>query len=153
MAELSNYVVRPLEKGDYLKGYCALMGQLTSADFTQEQFEQRFDQLEQLKTTQPTFIFVAEHTPTQSIVASASCAVELKFIHSIGSVGHIEDVVTDESHRRKGLAKVILQELQEAARNFGCYKVILDCAENNVTVYEKAGFVRKEVQMVRYFEN
>ena len=175
------YVVRPLERDDFAKGYCSLLGQLTQADFTQEvclslpccctvtqfnivvlkflfsyglfqQFETRFDQLEQLKAIQPTFIFVAEHISTHTVVASAACAVELKFIHSNGMVGHIEDVVTDGEHRRKGLAKSILQELQAAASAFGCYKVILDCAEHNVPVYEKAGFKQKEIQMVKYFE-
>ena len=147
-----DYIIRPLERGDHAKGYCRLLAQLTSADFTQEQFETRFDQIEHLKAIQPTFIFIAEHVPSQTVVASAACAVELKFIHSNGSVGHVEDVVTDSEHRRKGLAKRILQELQAAARAFGCYKVILDCAEHNVPVYAKAGFVQKEIQMVKYFE-
>jgi glucosamine-phosphate N-acetyltransferase len=148
----NEYNIRPLERCDHAKGYGSLLAQLTSADFTQEQFEERFDQLEKLKAIQPTFIFVAEHVPTQTIVASAACAVELKFIHSNGSVGHVEDVVTDSEHRRKGLAKQILQELQNAAIGFGCYKVILDCAEHNVPVYAKVGFVQKEIQMVKYFE-
>lgn len=148
----TQYRVRPLERGDHAKGYCALLSQLTRADFTPEQFEIRFDQLEQLKSIQPTFIYVAEHISSKTIVASASCAVELKFIHSNGMVGHIEDVVTDSAHRRMGLAKKILQQLQEAASAFGCYKVILDCAEHNVSVYEKAGFRQKEIQMVKYFD-
>ena len=146
------YVIRPLERGDYAKGYCALMAQLTAADFSEDQFEARFNQLEQIREIQPTFIVVAEHISSQTVVASASCAVELKFIHSTGSVGHIEDVVTHNDHRRKGLAKRILQELQAAARGFGCYKVILDCAEHNVPVYERAGFTQKEIQMVQYFD-
>lgn len=108
--------------------------------------------MEQIRAIQPTFVFVAEHVCTQKVVASAACAVELKFIHSNGMVGHIEDVVTDCDHRRKGLANKILQELQRAASAFGCYKVILDCAEHNVPVYEKAGFRQKEIQMVKYFD-
>lgn len=152
MSDSEEYIIRPLERGDHEKGYCSLMAQLTSADFTQEQFEQRFDQLEQIKAIQPTFIYVAEHVPSQTVVAAAACAVELKFIHSCGMVGHVEDVVTDNFHRRKGLAKKILAELQTAAQGFGCYKIILDCAEHNVPVYEKAGFVQKEIQMVKYFE-
>lgn len=35
-----------------------------------------------------------------------------------------------------------------SAKEAGCYKVILDCAENNVAFYEKCGLTRKEVQMV-----
>lgn len=37
---------------------------------------------------------------------------------------------------------VLLQEL-------GCYKVILDCSEDNVPFYQKCGLVKKEVQMVK----
>lgn len=36
----------------------------------------------------------------------------------------------------------------EHAREVGCYKVILDCAEDNVDFYAKCGLSRKEVQMV-----
>ena len=36
-----------------------------------------------------------------------------------------------------------------AARAAGCYKVILDCSDDNVDFYAKAGFQRKEVHMVR----
>ena len=32
----------------------------------------------------------------------------------------------------------------------GCYKVILDCSEENVPFYEKCGLIKKEVQCVRY---
>jgi glucosamine-phosphate N-acetyltransferase len=148
----TDYVIRKLERGDYEKGYCDLLAQLTVAEFTQEQFEARFDQLAQIEEIQPTFIYIAEHVPTNTVVASASCAVELKFIHSVGRVGHIEDVVTDSNHRRNGLAKRILEQLENSAQAFGCYKLILDCAEHNVPVYTKAGYKLKELQMVKYFE-
>jgi len=36
-----------------------------------------------------------------------------------------------------------------AAQAAGCYKVILDCSDDNVDFYAKAGFQRKEVHMVR----
>ena len=35
-----------------------------------------------------------------------------------------------------------------AARKAGCYKVILDCSEDNVDFYARSGFKRKEVHMV-----
>lgn len=40
---------------------------------------------------------------------------------------------------------LLLLALQEA----GCYKVILDCSEENVPFYEKCGLIKKEVQMVK----
>ena len=43
-----------------------------------------------------------------------------------------------------------MEGLQRIGRQVGCYKVILDCAEENKGFYEKAGMRQKEVQMVRY---
>lgn len=43
----------------------------------------------------------------------------------------------------------LIDELVRVARQQGCYKVILDCAEHNIPFYEKCGLSRKEVQMVR----
>jgi hypothetical protein len=43
----------------------------------------------------------------------------------------------------------VIEALLEAAREAGCYKVILDCAEANAAFYEKCGLTRKEIQMVR----
>jgi hypothetical protein len=42
----------------------------------------------------------------------------------------------------------LIEELVRVAKQQGCYKVILDCAESNVAFYEKCGLSRKEVQMV-----
>ena len=42
----------------------------------------------------------------------------------------------------------VIEALMEFAKEAGCYKVILDCAESNVAFYEKCGLTRKEVQMV-----
>ena len=42
----------------------------------------------------------------------------------------------------------IVNELVKAARAAGCYKVILDCSNDNVDFYAKSGFERKEVHMV-----
>lgn len=36
----------------------------------------------------------------------------------------------------------------EHANARGCYKVILDCSEDNIAFYQKCGLERKEVQMV-----
>lgn len=43
----------------------------------------------------------------------------------------------------------MIEALTAIARQAGCYKVILDCAESNAAFYEKCGLVRKEIQMVR----
>jgi glucosamine-phosphate N-acetyltransferase len=39
--------------------------------------------------------------------------------------------------------------LKELAVEKGCYKVILDCSDSNVSFYEKCGFSKTEI-MMRY---
>lgn len=46
----------------------------------------------------------------------------------------------------------LIEELTQRAAALQCYKIILDCGEHNVPFYEKCGLVKKEVQMVRYFD-
>jgi len=40
--------------------------------------------------------------------------------------------------------------LTDTAKEAGCYKIILDCSEDNAPFYEKCGLSRKEIQMVKY---
>lgn len=42
----------------------------------------------------------------------------------------------------------VIAELLEVSRRRGCYKTILDCSQDNVGFYEKAGLSVKGVQMV-----
>ncbi|KAJ9523600.1 hypothetical protein QJQ45_007325 [Haematococcus lacustris] len=67
-------------------------------------------------------------------------------------VGHIEDVVVDERCRGARLGLRLITALTEAAQAAGCYKVVLDCSEDNVAFYEKCGLRRKDVQMANYFD-
>lgn len=86
------------------------------------------------------------------IVASGSVLIERKFIRACASCGHIEDVVVDTSQRGTGLGKELVQHLVMKAKACGCYKVILDCAEHNVSFYQKVGLKRSDVHMIKYFE-
>lgn len=130
-----------LTNGNYL----SLMGQLTvvgkpSNDLLISQYAKIFESGNH-------FIYVAIDNECGDVVASATLVVEYKIIRQCQNVGHIEDVVTDSRFRGRGLAGKILSKLEEIAREHNCYKLILDCSESNCPVYEKNGFVKKEVQM------
>ena len=43
-----------------------------------------------------------------------------------------------------------MEGLQGIGRQVGCYKVIRDCSEDNVSFYKRCGFKQKEAQMVAY---
>ncbi|KAF6252261.1 acyl-CoA N-acyltransferase, partial [Scenedesmus sp. NREL 46B-D3] len=84
------------------------------------------------------------------LLGTACLIIERKFIHSCGKVGHIEDVVVDAAARGHKVGQRLIDELVCVAKQRGCYKVILDCAEHNIPFYEKCGLSRKEVQMVGF---
>jgi glucosamine-phosphate N-acetyltransferase len=81
------------------------------------------------------------------IVGCITILIEPKIIHDSGKVAHIEDVVVDEKWRGKGIGKRMIEWAVNKAKSEGCYKVILDCDESNVSFYEKCGFKPKGICM------
>ena len=138
---------RKLKDSDYYLGYLILLVQLTSVE--QVTFQEFKRQLELINSNPNHFIFVLEQD--DKIVASGTLLIEPKFIHSLGKVGHIEDIVVDKDYRHQKLGKKLISHLTETAFKAGCYKVILDCNENLVPFYESCGYTQKQTQMSRYF--
>ena len=52
----------------------------------------------------------------------------------------IEDVVVDESFRRKGVGRLIIKMLLDFVKEQNCFKVTLVAAEHNILFYESLGF-------------
>lgn len=58
-------------------------------------------------------------------------------------IGFVENVVTEETHRRQGLARQVLKEAIRQAREAGCYKVMLASGAGRTkahALYESLGF-------------
>jgi glucosamine-phosphate N-acetyltransferase len=140
--------IRPIEASDYDRGYLALIGQLSPVcpEITKEQF---FDQLTRIQASSTEIYVILQD---DQLLASGTLLTERKFIHDLGLVGHIEDVVVDEKARNQQLGQKMVDFLANRARQKGCYKVILDCHPKLVTFYQKCGFTQKQVQMSLYFE-
>lgn len=85
-------------------------------------------------------------------MAAGTLLIEPKFIHECGFTGHIEDIVVHGDARGLGLGKRIVLDLAELAKSAGCYKVTLECSDDNLPFYGKCGFTRKGNQMCIYFE-
>ena len=81
------------------------------------------------------------------IIGTITVLIEPKIIHRGGSVGHIEDIVVDKNYRKMGIGKLLINHVLDIAKERGCYKIILDCDEDNMGFYEKAGFKQKGVCM------
>ncbi|XP_031131844.1 glucosamine 6-phosphate N-acetyltransferase-like [Ipomoea triloba] len=145
-----NFRIRRLEIADKSKGFLQLLSQLTVCGaVSDEEFKERFEEV--AKYGDDHVICVIEDVRLGKIVATGSVFVERKFIRSCGKAGHIEDVVVDSSVRGLQLGKRVVEYLVNHACSVGCYKVILDCTEDNKPFYEKCGFMKKAVQMVKYF--
>ena len=67
-----------------------------------------------------------------------------------GETGGQTHASTTHTCRGKKLGVKIIQALERLGGLLGCYKVILDCSEDNVKFYTRCGFKQKEVQMVAY---
>ncbi|KAG6541479.1 hypothetical protein Mapa_017153 [Marchantia paleacea] len=144
------FVVRDLEPSDYRKGHLKLLEQLTKVgDVSEEAFTKRVEEMRKLGDYQ--HVVVIEDVEKQAIVATATLLVELKLARNCGKVGHIEDVVVDQTVRGQRLGQRVVCHLADLAKQLGCYKVILDCTEANAPFYEKCGFKPKELQMAQYF--
>eukprot|EP01098_Paradermamoeba_levis_P009516 TRINITY_DN3975_c0_g1_i2.p1 TRINITY_DN3975_c0_g1~~TRINITY_DN3975_c0_g1_i2.p1 ORF type:complete len:181 (-),score=62.08 TRINITY_DN3975_c0_g1_i2:360-902(-) len=148
----STLIVRPLALGDYEKGHCQILSQLTEVGpVTKEQWEERFMYMKLHNDTY--FVIVIEDTKKQKLIGSGTVAIEKKFIRNCGQTGHIEDIVVDKTYRGKNLGKEIIDQLTHVGFLVGCYKIILDCSDDNVPFYTKCGYTKKEVQMVLYKKN
>ena len=81
------------------------------------------------------------------VIGTGSIIIERKFLRGGGIVGHIEDVVVDKVTRLTGVGKMIIKRLVEIANENSCYKVILNCSEDNIPFYDKCGFHWSEHEM------
>lgn len=145
----NNYETRVLEVDDYKRGFLDLLGQLTTiGNISEINFMRR---VEDISNDPNHIILVKVDKNRDKIIASGTIFIEKKFIHELGYVGHIEDIVVDNKYRRKGFGKEIVESLVEFSKNIGCYKVILDCSESNEKFYENCGFKKKGSEMSRYF--
>ena len=77
--------------------------------------------------------------------------IERKMIHNGKYVGHIEDVVVDETYRSLKIGKQLMEHVIAYAKENQCYKVILNCNDKVEGFYEKLGFISKNKEMSLYF--
>lgn len=142
-------VVSELSSKDSDREYLSLLKQLTLLDVESITPEEYQAQLSRVHSNPLHKIFVARLNET--IVGSITVLIEPKFIRNLSTVAHIEDVVVDSNYRQYGIGKKLVDHAVNYAKNQGCYKVILDCSDQNTGFYAKSGFMIKERQMALYF--
>ncbi len=70
------------------------------------------------------------------------------FSHSSGKRAHLMNVYTEESYRRRGIARQLVNMLIEDARVHGATEISLDATESGRPLYESMGFKASEECMV-----
>jgi glucosamine-phosphate N-acetyltransferase len=91
-------------------------------------------------------IFVIENKLTKELIGAATL-FKLEKIHNF-AVGQIEDVVINEKFRKNNYGKLLIDYLVKfSLEQWNCYKIILNCSEQNIPFYEKCGFQKSSVQM------
>jgi glucosamine-phosphate N-acetyltransferase len=126
--------IRELTAPDLSDGFLESLAVLSEVRLTPEQALEVFRQRQRAGVR--TFIARMQGR----VIGTASLLLERKFIHGGGWVGHIEDVAVLGAYQGRGIGSALVQHASEAARQRGCYKVILDCFEHLVEFYGRLGF-------------
>ena len=144
-----NLILRKLDYNDINKGFFELLSQLTSAEKpTEEEFKERVNLLKRRNVEQ---IFVIESKADGKIIGTITVFVEVKFIHGLNQVGHIEDFVVDENYRGFKLGRKLMDTAKKYCNENNCYKIILDCEDKLIPFYERFGFKKKANSMQLYY--
>ena len=126
-----HFNVSNLKKEDFSLDYFNLLGQLTTIDpekITKNDFDVFIDNLSDIH-----LVKVIKHE--NLIVGTVTILKELKILHNLKKVGHIEDVVIHEKYRGYGLGKKLIEIAKNECED--CYKIILNCKDHNIGFYEK----------------
>ena len=129
-------IIRELEENDFKKGFLNALDTLKKTSNITE--DKALEIFKNIKLNPKHIIVVAEING--KIVGSTTLLIEPKFIHQGGIVGHIEDVVVSKEFQGKKIGKKIITHVLELAKNYGCYKTILDCSDDVKAFYEEIGF-------------
>lgn len=137
-----------MASSDYRRGHLDVLKVLTSVgDPGEEAWVQRY---RELVAAGIYFVAVIVSRETDTIVATGTVFLEPKFIRTLATAGHIEDIAVDASTQGKGVGKALIAALTAVGKSRGAYKILLDCSEDNVPFYTKCGYERKGVEMARY---
>jgi ribosomal protein S18 acetylase RimI-like enzyme len=143
-------LIRQLEINDYNLGYLELLESLTTVgNISYEDWSKRFLEIDMDPNIQIWVIYCEDNN---KIVGTSTILLEAKFIHNLGKVAHIEDVVISNNCRGEGLGKILINHLIDIANHNDCYKIILDCDGDNTQFYRKCGFTILGAQMGLYLQ-
>ncbi|OMJ90513.1 hypothetical protein SteCoe_7102 [Stentor coeruleus] len=144
------FTIRRLKEDDFHKEYKPLLEDLTIAgDLNETIFKEIFDY--HAEHNDMFFNIVIEENATGLVVGNGMLVTKPDIKRNGKKLGFIEDIVVRKRLQGKGLGKKIIDTLLSIAREQRCYKVILDCGDNNEGFYNKCGFHFNAYEMSIYF--
>jgi len=141
------FEVREIEFGDLKNGYFATLKNLSELGNIEGKIEKSEQVLKIISANPLHKIFVAIDKQSSEVIGATTLLVEQKFIHDGGKAGHIEDVVTRKGFEGHGIGSALINHALHFAKTVGCYKVVLDCSDTNISFYQKTGFRVHETSM------
>ena len=132
------YVLRPLEQGDFTRGFLETLENLVPVNLTAE------EAIHIWRGRNAAGVRTVVAVEGDQVIGTATLILEHKFLHRGGTIGHIEDVAVHPKHEGKGVGRAVVSFLIDVARQSGCYKVILSCNDQNLAFYQKLGFRRHD---------
>ncbi|KAF2097787.1 glucosamine 6-phosphate N-acetyltransferas-like protein, partial [Rhizodiscina lignyota] len=140
------YSVRPLCKSDYHKGYLDVLRVQEKVGWVSESvWDERCEWLHDMGNG--TYYTVVICDKGERCVAVGTLLVERKFTHNMGLVGHFEDVAVSRDQKGKKMGLRILEAVLHVAREVGCYRTTVQCAEQNESFYGQCGFKKEGSHM------
>jgi glucosamine-phosphate N-acetyltransferase len=136
---------RKLNEMDY-NNYIVMINEFRNTTFTYEQYIETLKYMNNFSE-----IWVVEYE--SDIIATGTIIYEKKFIYNNGYLGHIEDICVKNNYRKNGIGKILIKYLMNIAKEKGCYKVTLDCNQENVDFYIKCGLEKRGFQMSQLTTN
>lgn len=136
-------MIREITEQD-LKGLLTLYMQLHDNPMP-ESTQELNDLWKQILNDKNHHIIVAEEDG--KIVSSCVCVIIPNLTHSQRPYAFIENVITDENYRKRGLATDCLNYAKEIAQKENCYKLMLltgSKKESTLKFYEQAGYNRND---------
>lgn len=140
-------LIRPIEITDINEQYFDLLSGLYSNCKNFLQAETFYGNLNEYHQ-----IIVIENPVNHLLVGTGTIFIEPKIIHNFGLVGHIEDIVVHPDYQGYGVGTKIIEKLKQYGKEKGCYKCILDCADDKIPFYKNCGFTLKDSQMSYYYD-
>lgn len=125
-----DYTIRPLRRSDYARGYLDVLRVLTVVgDISEDDWNDRYNWM---AARGGEYFLLVVCDGAGRIVGTGSLIVEHKFVHSLGKVGHIEDIAVEKGQQGKKLGLRIIHALDYIASHVGCYKV---CSQVSFSVH------------------